>query len=258
VPEALACARLLDPVQRVGLSIALDSSGTAKGKLSFDLGASAHMVANATLPVPEGFAGTSAKAPIVAQWNLDLVALGAWAKPCLAVVHRDLGFVDELVSAYGIRAGRAAIQRLDLDDKSGAGVVSLDLVHKRWFASQLDEVPGRSALERDRTFGPIAGHTISIPFVASFDYVLTDKLAYLAMGDGVLAKTIGTGKSVPGPIAAIDVFPPMLSVETWKGLLELARLPELLADRLLGWREAHLSLAIEGTSLVLAASGTRR
>jgi hypothetical protein len=137
-------------------------------------------------------------------------------------------------------------------------VAALDHAHRGGFAPHLDDIPARSALERDRTFGPIAGHSISIPLMFSFDYALTDKLAYAAMGDGVLAKTIANGKSVPGPVAAIDVFPPMITLETWKGLLELAQLPESLADQLLRWREGHISIAIEGSSLVVAASGTRR
>lgn len=257
VPEALACSRLVDPIERVGLSIELASGGTANGRVSFDLGASAQQVANATLPVPEGFASVSANAPIAAQWNLDLVALDAWLAPCLASIH-ERSDSQRILDNFGVRAGRAVVQRVDIDDKSGAGVVSLDLVHERWFANQLDQIPGRSALERDRKFGPLAGHSISIPLVFSFDYVLSDQLAYVAMGDGVLAKTIGNGKSVSGPIAAVDLYPPMLSPETWKGLLELADLPESLADRLLRWREGHISIAIEGTSLVLAASGTRR
>jgi len=250
----VACVRLLDPIQRVGLAIEVESGGTARGKITLDLGTAAAQVASATLPIPEGFASASTNAPIVGQWNLDLIALRAWAQPCLETMHENLAVLDR----YGVRAGRGIVQRVDLDDKSGAGVVSLDLVHKRFFASALDDIPMRSAVERDKKFGPIAGHTIAIPLMFSFDYVLNDTMAYVAMGDGLLSKVIASGKSVPGPIAAIDLFPPALSVDTWKGLLDLVDLPEALAERLLRWREGHVSIAIEGTSLVLAASGTRR
>lgn len=259
VPDALACVRLLEPIRRVGLAIDA-SAGTpaqgasAKGRLSFDLGAATGGVASATLPVPEGFAAAAANAPISAQWNLDLVALRAWAQPCLRTLGEDLGVVDR----YGVRAGRAIVQRVDLDDKSGAGVLSLDLVHKRFFANQLDEVPMRSTLERDKRFGPVAGHTIAIPFVATVDYVLEDTLAFVAMGDGLLAKVIGSGARVPGPLVSVDLVPGLLTPQTWAGLLELADLPTSIADRLLRWRDAHLSVSIEGTSLVVAASGTRR
>ena len=254
VPEALACVRLLDPIQRVGVAIEVDSGGTAKGKVTLDLGAAASQVAGATLPVPEGFASASVNAPVAGQWNLDLLSLRAWAQPCLASLHEDLAVLDR----YGVRAGRAIVQRLDLDDKSGAGVVSLDLVHSRYFTNRLDDIPMRSSMERDKKFGPVAGHTIAIPFVATVDYVLNDKQAFVAMGDGLLGRVIGSGKGVPGPIAAIDLFPPMLTLDTWKGLLEMADLPESLAERLLRWREGHISIAIDGTNLVLAASGTRR
>lgn len=254
VPEALACVRLLDPIQRVGLAIEVDSGGTAKGKVTLDLGGAAAQIAGATMPVPEGFASASTNAPIAAQWNLDLLSLRAWAQPCLASLHENLAVLDR----YGVRAGRGIVQRIDLDDKSGAGVVSLDLVHARYFTNLLDDIPMRSSVERDKKFGPIAGHTIAIPFVATVDYVLDDKQAFVAMGDGLLGRVIGSGKSTPGPIAAIDLFPPMLTLDTWKGLLEMADLPESLAERLLRWREGHISIAIDGTNLVLAASGTRR
>jgi hypothetical protein len=257
VPEALACARLLEPVQRVGLAVEIEAPGSAKGKVTLDLGASAAQVARATRPVPDGFASVAANSPIVAQWNLDLVALNTWLEPCLTAIGERTD-TQRILERYGIRAGRAIVQRIDLDDKSGAGVVSLDLVHKRYLGGLLDDVPMRSTVERDKKFGPIAGKTISIPFIATVDYVLQDNMAYAAMGDGVLARTVGNGTGVPGPLAAIDLFPPMLSVETWKGLLDLAGMPESIAERMLRWREAHISIAIEGSSLVVAASGTRR
>ncbi len=257
VPRGLACVRLLDPIQRVGVAVEVDTGGTAKGKVSFDLGAAATDVAGATLPVPEGFASAAANSPIVAQWNLDLVALNAWLAPCLTAIEERVDS-QRIAERYGIRAGRAIVQRVDLDDKSGAGVVSLDLVHRRFLAQQLDEIPMRSTLEREKRFGPIAGHTIAIPLMFTVDYVLDDKMAFVAMGDGLLAKVIGNGATAPGPIASLDMFPPMLTLETWQGLLELADLPTSLADRLLRWREGHISIAIDGSSLVLAASGTRR
>lgn len=255
VPPALACVRLLDPIQRVGLAVEVEGS-TATGTLSFDLGDAAAQVAGATLPIPEGFASASTSAPIAAQWNLDLVALNAWLAPCLAAIDERVDS-QRVLERYGVRAGRAVVQRVDLDDRSGAGVVSLDLVHKRFFSGLLDDIPMRSTIERAKKFGPIAGHTITVPFVATVDYVLSDSMAYLAMGDGLLAKVIGNGSAVPGPIATIDVFPPMLPVETWKGLFELADLPASLADRMMRWREGHISVALDRSTLVVAASGRR-
>ena len=64
-------------------------------------------------------------------------------------------------------------------------------------------------------------------------------------------------------LSGVDVVLPLLHGPfgedgTLQGLLELADLPSSLAARLLRWREGHVSIAIDGSSLVVAASGTRR
>jgi hypothetical protein len=255
ISDAIACTKLVEPVSRIGIAIEGDGS-RATGRLAFDLGPAAQSVAANTLPVPEGFAAQTTGAPLAAQWNLDLLVVRAWLQPCLRAINEDLGWLDR----YGVRAGRAVLQGFNPDDKSGAGAFAFDLAHKTFFGSQLDEIPMRSALERNRTFGPHKGHSISIPFVATIEYVLTDKVALAAVGEGLLAKVVGTGTLVPGQVAAIDILPQAMSAEAWKTILEAIdrRSAEGLVERLMRWREGHVAVTIEGTSLLVAATGVRR
>jgi hypothetical protein len=255
IPQAVSCVKLLDPVSRV--AIAIDGDGKrAGGRLALDLGASAASVSAAILPVPEGFAAAATGAPLAAQWNLDLLVVRAWVQPCLSAMHEDLSWLDR----YGVRSGRAVLLSFDPDDKSGSGAVALDLAHKKFFASQLDDVPMRSTLERSRKFGPHAGHSLSIPFVASVDYVLTDTLAFAAVGDGLLAKIVGGGGGARGPLAAIDIIPAAMSVDAWKTIFGAIdrRNAAVFVERLMRWRDGHVAVTIEGSSLVVSAAGTRR
>ncbi|MDB4963034.1 MAG: hypothetical protein JWP01_3033 [Myxococcales bacterium] len=255
IPQAVSCVKLLEPVSRV--AIAIEGDGTrAGGQLAFDLGPAAASVSAAILPVPEGFAAQAAGAPLSAQWNLDLLAVRAWVQPCMSAMREDLGWLDR----YGVRSGRAVLLSFDPDDKSGSGAIALDLAHKKFFASQLDDVPMRSTLERSRTYGPHAGHSLSIPFVATVDYVLTDTLALAAVGDGLLARVVGGGGGTRGPLAAIDVVPAAMSVQAWKTIVGAIdrRNAAVFVERLMRWREGHVAVTIEGTSLMLSAAGTRR
>ncbi len=255
VPDAIACAKLLSPVERVAIAIEGDGKHVA-GQLAVDVGASARAVEALLLPIPEGFAGVAQQAPLAAQWNADLYSVRTWVKPCAASIGLDLAFLD----TYGVRTARAALVALDPDDKSGSGVVAMDLAHKKFFAARLDDVPARSLMERSRTFGPYQGHSLSVPMVATLEYVLTDALALGAVGDGLLARVVGTGATVRGPIAAIDLAPPALSADAWKFVirsLDLGR-TDRIVERLLRWRDGHVALSVQGTSLVLSASGNRR
>ena len=255
VPDAIACAQLLAPVSRVAIAVEGDGRRAA-GQIAIDIGASARAVEATLLPGPEGFGAVAQKAPLAVQWNADLFAVRAWLAPCAASIDEDLAFLDR----FGVRSARAALVALDPDDKSGSGVVALDLAHKKFFAARLDDVPARSLIEKRRTFGPHKGHSIAVPFVATVDYVLTDRLALGAVGDGLLARVVGTGATVRGPIAAIDIAPPALSADAWKFLinaLDIGR-ADRIVERLLRWRDGHVSLSVQGTSLVLSASGNRR
>ncbi|MDQ3369061.1 MAG: hypothetical protein M3680_26860 [Myxococcota bacterium] len=254
-PDAAACVRLLDPVARA--SLVFDGSPQeVSARLAFDLGPAAAAISRASLPVPEGWAAATAQVPLAAQWNLDLAAVRTVIDPCARALDVDLARAEQL----GVRAGRAFLRTFDPDERSGSGAVALDLAHKRFFASQLDNIPLRSALERKRQFGPHAGRSLAIPMFLTIDYVLTDALALAAVGDGLLTAIVGTGGGAPGPVFAVDVQPLGLTAEAWTGLFELAgiRSPKRVAERLLRWRAARLALTVDGSRLVLTAAGTRR
>ena len=255
VPDAMACAKLLEPVGRIGIAVAGGPKRVA-GKLTIDLGPAAASIAAAILPGPPGFAGLAATAPLAVQWNVDLLAVRAWLQPCLKTMNEDASVLDR----YGVRSVRAVLRSLDPDDKSGTGALSLDLAHKRYFNALLVEVPLRSTLERRRTYGPHKGHSLSVPFVATLDYVLTDQLALAGVGDGLLMKMLGAGGMMKGPVAAIDVAPPALSAEGWHMLLAaigIRRVDDVVAQ-LMRWRDGHIAVTIDGTSLVVTAAGNRR
>lgn len=255
VPDAIACAKLLEPIGRVAIAIEGDAKHVA-GRLTLDVGAAATTVSRAILPGPAGFASVASRAPLAAQWNVDLFAVRAWLQPCLATINEDGKALDR----YGVRAARAVLQSFEPDQRSGAGMISLELAHKRYFQSRLDDIPLRSALERNRTFGPYQGHSLSVPLVASVDYVLTDAVALAAVGDGLLAKIVGTGATVAGPVAAIDIAPPGLPAEAWKALLEALdfRRTDRIVERLMRWRDGHVAVTVEGSTLVVSAVGNRR
>jgi hypothetical protein len=177
-------------------------------------------------------------------------------QPCLRSIDEDLRWIDR----FGVRGGRAVLRAFDPDGKSGAGAVSLDLVHNKYLANRLDDIPMRSRLEQPARFGPHAGYTLSIPFVGvEIDYVLTDTLAFAGVGSGVLARFVGGGRSAPGPLLAIDVAPQAMSAEAWRTLLDLVDMPfgSRFVERMMRWRDGHVSLSVEGTALVFAASGSR-
>ncbi|HLL22752.1 MAG TPA: hypothetical protein VK427_11500, partial [Kofleriaceae bacterium] len=258
VPAIAQCAsqlQLAGNLGRVGIALSGDPQVT-RARFSVDVGALAPRIASSALAVPEGFAKAVAQAPLAVQWNLDLAAVRARLDPCMRLFDVDLGAVEQI----GIRAGRAFVRTFDADEREGTGALSLDLAHKRFLADKLDDIPLRSTLERKRTFGPYAGKSLSIPMFLSVDYVLQDQLALAGVGDGLLLAMIGSGGSVPGPLAELAVQPLGLSVESWTALFELAEIhnANAVATQLQRWREVRVNLAIEGTRLVLAASGTRR
>jgi hypothetical protein len=258
VPDAVACAKLVSPIGRVGLSIDGDGHAVA-GKLTIDVGPAAQSLTAALLPVPAGWAAATTKAPLAVQWNLDLVAMRGWLAPCAKAIGEDLGWLDK----YGVRAARAMILSFDPGEKSGSGAVAIDLAHKTWFAARLDDLPGgslRSTLERDRNYGPLAGHSLSIPFGPTIDYVLGDRVAFVAVGDHLLADLVGSGKGAPGPLAAIDVLPPAMDGGAWEWILEkvVGWRAKSFVQRLMRWHDGHIAVTVSGASIVVAASGTRR
>lgn len=246
VNEAQACAKQLESVERVGVAVMSDGKAL-DARVSFQTASTP-----AVMPPPPGWAAASRGMPLSAEWNVDMRTVAAWLKPCVGDQFREL-------SAIGIVTLRAFVQSLDPDDKSGVGAVAADLSSKDFINAQLDQVPMRSRLEKDRQFGIYKGKHLSVPFVATVDYVLDDKLFIAAMGDGVLAK-VATGTPAPAPIATVDVVPSGLPVDTWTWLFEQIHTPnpKRFAQRLQSWQQLHVGARHDGNALFIEAAGARR
>ncbi|HEY5937546.1 MAG TPA: hypothetical protein VIU61_23025 [Kofleriaceae bacterium] len=259
VTSARACVQLLEPVERVAVALSASSEGNggASGKFAFELGASSQVIARAVLPPPDGWVAASERAPLAAQWNLDLPVVATALGPCAKLFDVDLASF----TGYGARTARVILRSFDPSGPSGTGALALDLANKRYFASRLDDIPLRSRFEDKKQFGPYAGRHLSIPMVPDVDYVLTDSIALAAIGDGILARLVGTGKpGAAAPIVAVDVLPAGLSTAAWTSLFELADIPgaRRIPEALSHWRDIHLGATLEGTRLVVEASGNRR
>ncbi len=257
VGEALQCARSLEVAQRVGL-VTSTNGKQMSATVSLSLGSAAGELAQKLLPPPPGWNAAATNAPIAAQVNVDLRAAATWLQPCFALGD-DRNLVGEL-DAYGVRTVRGFVHKLDPDEKEGVGAVALDLSSARFFRAQLDQIPGRSAFEKSRTFGMYKGKHVSVPFVGSGDYVLEESLMLAAMGDGVLAQ-VGAGTPSPTSVVmAVDVRPAGLSAGVWQWIFEQidAPNPKRFAQRLLTWNDLHAGARIVGSDLLIEASGTRR
>jgi hypothetical protein len=248
-----ACKQLAEPLGRVALATEGDAQ-TAGVRLAFELSPeAATALASHVLPPPAGWATTTAGAPLAVQWNLDVDAVIAWAAPCMPIQLGEL-------KPFGIRAARAIVRSIDADDGSGTGVVSLDLASASFFAQQLDRIPLRSHLESTKRFGPWEGRHLSIPLGPTVDYILTDRVAMIAMGDGLLEHAVGNGAGAGGPLIALDVVPSAMPAAAWAWLFGKAGLgnPRWLAEQLSRWQSGHITLAVDGRRLILEVHGKRR
>ena len=257
IAAARACVSLVEPVARAAIAVEASTGGHAAARLAFDLGPSSATLGKAILPAPEGWASVAAGAPLAAQWNLDLSYALAALRPCMTMFGHDLAAVEGL----GIRSARVALHSFDPGALKGTGVVSADLSSKRYVAGLLDQIPFRSRFEDKQQFGPYSGRHLSVPMVPDLDYVLTDTIALAAIGDGLLSRAVGAGRPVPaGPILAIDLVPGAMPAAAWTHLLELVEVPRAarIVEGLGRWRDLHLGATIDGSRLVVEASGNRR
>lgn len=255
VPAMLACARQFESVRGVG--VAIEGEGNfVGGKLAVDVGGATQAIGANVLAPPPGWTAASARAPLAAQWNLDLRSVAAWLQPCMIDGPNLVAMVDE----YGVRSGRGFVHTLDPDDKSGTGAIALDLTHPRYFEQLLGQIPMRSKFERGRQFGAYKGKHLSVPFVATVDYVLDDRVFLAAMGDGLLERAASGAAVTPPPVFAVDVLPAGLPVDVWEWMFTQAELPapKRLAQRLQSWNDIHLNAHIDREALVIEAQGNRR
>jgi hypothetical protein len=144
--------------------------------------------------------------------------------------------------------------------RDSTGVVAADLSDATYVRGQLD-IPHRSLVESDHTYGGVAGHRVSIPFIITLDYILTDRLVMVALGDGLLDKAAVAGTPAPPPVFALDLIVPGLSEAAWQYVIAnltdewLAKRATSLLQR---WHDGHLRVTIDHDALVLEASGNRR
>ena len=258
-PRALACAKLVQPIR--GVAIAVEGDLQHAGvRFAVDLGAAATSVAGTLVEPPPGWAVTTKNAPISAQLNLDAQVLAGSVGSCGELFGLDLASLK----ATGIRGARAVLKTFDPGDKNAStGAASFDVTSSAFFAqyNEMLDFPGRSLFEKGRKFGPYAGHRLSPPTFPSLDYILTDRVVMVGVGDGVLDGIVTDRGGAPAaPLFSIDLYPPALTASAWEMLLGLAQIshPKLVAEHLLAWREGHMTLAIEGDALVLQANGNRR
>jgi hypothetical protein len=253
-----ACLRLVEPVARVGGRLGVDTHAV-DGELRLDLGSAAGRLAAVAVPAPAGWARAKDDAAVAVGWGIDLAAVAGYLAPCAAALDERLPDPAE----FGVRGGRALLRALDLGAASGRGAVALSLDHRRYFDHLLGEVTGRSLFEHDRTFGAIAGHRLSVPTLPDVDYVLDAHRGAIAVGDGVLAELLGDGGDAAAPLAELTVRPGKLPDAAWKAALQLLglggdRAAATLLRELGRWKEAALTLTLDGQALVLTGRGAYR
>jgi hypothetical protein len=256
-PKSLTqCLDRFTPIGVAGFAIEGDGQHAA-GQLAFDLGPAANGVAAALLPPPGGFAAIAQNAPIAIQWNLDIGAIASFISPCLETAGANTNFLTKV----GLRSGRVAIQTLSPSDRTGTGVVSADLSDKSYLASLLDLIPKRSMFESNHSFGGLAGHRISVPFLITIDYVLDDRTGMLAVGEGLMDKLVAPAPPAAPPLFSIDLIVPGLSPAVWKFLIgEVTNewFAKRAVEQLQRWHDGHVSVTIDHELLVIDASGNRR
>ncbi len=250
VPGApAACVRHFASLGHLDAGLDFDERHIA-AHVSIDVGADAPGLAARVLAPPGGWAATAAQAPLAIAWNVDLDAVGPWLAPCLGTAPPEL-------FQSGLRSARVALFTFEgATSFSGVGVA--DLSNPATVNGLLDQIPLRSYLEHDRTYGAFKGHHISIPTMFALDYVVTPQLAAAAVGDGALERALAGPLAAHAPIATVDVHPQAMPVADWTALFHTVGFRSRDVAGLTLWRALHLGATVEGSELVIEASAERK
>jgi len=241
---------------RAAFSIAVHDR-VSEGHIHLDTAGGGAAIADATLPVPAGWARASEGAALAFEWNLDLARIEEHLSPC--TVHS----AEAPSHKFGLRAIRAFLIDLDATTLEGRAALVVDLSHRRAIDDFLD-FPGRSLLETKRRFGFMEGVRLSAPMFPPIDYVLTPNRALAAVGDGLLVQVVGDGTAQTATLGHVDLRPPMLTEATWNLLLENVANVRMASDRartiqrLMQWNRGTMDLTRDGDVVHLRARGERR
>jgi hypothetical protein len=232
---------------KVGLRVAVSPPWTSE-------------IAKHVVAPPPGWSAVADAAAVAVAWNVDLVDVIDTVGSCAPVTFNWF-MIGRRLHELHVRAARAAVQSFDPDDPMKAsGAVALDLAGPSPIGAVLDDIPLRAQLERDRNFGGYAGKRIAIPLGPTLDYVLTDRIALAAVGDGLLDRMVAPTAARPAPLLAFDARPSMLSTAAWRWIFQRAdlRYAQKIAEEIVRWKRVHIAIAVVNHELVLDASAERR
>lgn len=242
------CARRFEALGHLDAGFDFDERHVA-AHVSVEVGPDALALAAHVLAPPGGWDATAAQAPLAVAWNADLGAVAPWLRPCLGDAQPDL-------FRSGLRSARVAVFKFEgMTSFSGVGVA--DLSNPAQVTALLDQIPLRSHLEHDRTYGPYKGHHISIPTMFALDYVVTPQLAAAAVGDGVLERALAGAPAAHAPVATVDVHPQAMPAADWTALVHTVGFSPRVVSVLTSWRALHLAATVEGSEVVIEASAER-
>jgi hypothetical protein len=174
---------------------------------------------------------------------------------------------DPLVLALGGRAARAyhvVVDALDPDELDGRGLAQVALRDDRAIGRALDDIPGRSWFERDRTIAGVEVRELAAPGVPRLAYRLAPDELLVAVGGGQMARLLAPGDPAAGPreVASLALAPPRLPA--LGAILALAgdalgapldrRVADELARRLRRYAELGVRARLDGSRLTIVAS----
>ncbi|MCE9573773.1 MAG: hypothetical protein K8W52_11520 [Deltaproteobacteria bacterium] len=247
------CADQLGAVGRIFVAARSDARD-ARGSIAVELAGG--IPADATFAAPAGWATARDQAPLQAEWGIDLDRVVPRLLACDAGLGRELARLP-------VKAGRAYVHSLDLDDLDGRGAAWVATREPRMVADMLDEIPARSLAEHKRTAHGVPVVDVSVPMLPKFSYVLGQGTFLGAAGGGEIDRVIGDGTTQPAALARIAVAPQAWPVELWDELFKAAGLSREGARgrtiaRLRRWTLGEIELSTTATGVILTAHGARK